>query len=275
MTLLILLIVLLALIFIGVPIILCMGVIGLSRHVVAARRQSGAVSAAHVRQARYLRAAGAALFRARRLADVAWRLEPAPRALCAHAGRPFPRRAVPCLDRRQHDLRRRLRLIDRRRLGHQLGDDPDHEAGGLQAWVCRGADRLRRHHRRHHPAQHGHGRLRLDGAGLDRRPVSRRHRSRRADRPIPDDRGQDPLASRGLSRTARDHGKVRSVRGLARCDRGVAGAARADRHHRRNPERHVHRHRSRRGGLLLRLPGEQIRLQADQVPRPAALRLTP
>ena len=52
---------------------------------------------------------------------------------------------------------------------------PDDEAIGLQAGLRGGADRLRRHDRRHHPAEHDDGGLRRHRPGLHRRPVPGRH----------------------------------------------------------------------------------------------------
>ena len=160
------------------------------RHGRGARSGVAAVRPEDVRAARLLHAAGAALLHPRGRDDVGRRHEPAAGGLLARAGRPPARRPRARRGGGQHGVRRRLGLVHGRRLGDRLDRDPDDEEGGLQARLRRGADRRRRDHRRDHPAEHDDGRLRLDRAGLDRRPVPRRHHSGHPGRPVPDGGGQ-------------------------------------------------------------------------------------
>ena len=144
----------------------------------AARTGDAAVCAKDVRPARFLHPAGDALFHPRRIDHDGGRHQPATGRFRARAGRPFPRRPRACLGGCQHGGRRCVGLVHRGRSGDRLDRHPDHEADRLQSRICRRPDRDRRHHRGDHPAEHDHGDLRCDRAGLDRRPVPRRASSR-------------------------------------------------------------------------------------------------
>ena len=72
-----------------------------------------------------------------------------------------PGRAGPDQRRGLDDLRRRLRFRGGGCRGGGRGDDPGHDQEGLRQGLCRGRDRVGGNHRRHHPALHSHGALRL------------------------------------------------------------------------------------------------------------------
>ncbi len=186
----------------------------LRRHGDAARRRHAAVRAEDVRPARFLHAAGDALFHSRRLDhDRRWHQQAAGR-FRARAGRAFSRRARACLGRRQHDDVRRIGLVHGRRVGDRLDPDPAHEADRLQARLRRGADRDRRDDGGDHSAEHDHGDLRRHRPGLDRRAVPRRHHSGHPDRSRADDHHQALHLSSRLSRAAPGHGRASTC---ARC----------------------------------------------------------
>ena len=105
----------------------------------------------------------------------------------ADPGRPLARRARAGGDAVQHVLRRHLGLVG----GRRRRPDPHRRAGNgqgrLRPRIHGRAHRLRVDDGEPDPTQH-HGRgLRRHRQRLDRRPVSRRCRARRADRHRPDD----------------------------------------------------------------------------------------
>ena len=229
-----------------------------------ARAGDAAVRAKNVRAARFLHAAGDALFHPRRIDHDGRRHQPAAGRFRARAGRPFPRRPRACLDRRQHGGRRRVGLVHRGRGRDRLDRHPDDEADRLQGRICRGADRDRRHHRGDHPAEHDHGDLRRDRAGLDRRPVPRRDHPGDPGRARADDHREALHLSSELSGAARSHRTLRSLRLVALGALGLVRVACAAHHRGRHPVGHLHRDRGRRHRLRLCVHHRLFRRAQDQ-----------
>ena len=206
---------LLGVMLIGIPILLVDRADRVRRHGDAARSRDAAVRAENVRAARLVHAAGDALFHPCGLDHDGGRHQPAACRFRARVGRPFPRRARACLDRRQHGDVRRLRLVDRRRFGDRIDHHPGDETDRLQARLRRGIDRDCRNDGRDHPTEHDDGRLRRDRAGLDRRAVPRRHHPRHPDRPRIDGDREALHLSPEVSGASRGDGALRPVRAVA------------------------------------------------------------
>ena len=136
------LIFLLATMLFGIPILLCIALVGFIGIAAIAGPRAAAVRAEDVRRSSnsftllalpYFILAGSIMSAggiSQQLVDFARALVGHLRAGLAHA-----------VDRRQHGVVRHLRLVDRGCLGHRLDRRPDHEAVGLQAGLRRRPDR--------------------------------------------------------------------------------------------------------------------------------------
>ncbi len=190
---------LLALITIGVPILLVMGVVGLAgilsidglNPALFPQKMFAMLDNFSLLALPYFILAGELIARggiSKRLVEFA-----------ETAGRPLEGRPRPRVGRLQHGVCRSFRLVGRGHLGNRFdpgaGDEVTRLQAGLRCIPCR----LRRHHRRHHPAEHDHDRVRLDDQRLHRRPVSRWHHPRHPDRHRIDDCHQAICVPRSIS----------------------------------------------------------------------------
>ena len=134
----------------------------------------------------------------------------------------------------QHGLRRRLGLVapptPRRSRSIVI---PTMKQLGLQGRLRRRADRHRRHHRRDHSAEHDDGGLRRHRAGLDRRPVPRRHHPGHPGRPVPDGHRSRSTPTSPTTRSCAWCTAASSGRALARSVREVWPALLGPADHRR------------------------------------------
>ncbi len=132
------------------------------------------------RPVQQLRAAGDPAVHSRRRSDEHRQPDRSAAAVLPRPGRTLPRRPRPRQCRCQHDLRRHVRLRDRRRGRHRAHHHRDDDEGGpLSRGLCRRDHRLGGDHRPDHSAVDPDGALCADLGHLDRLPVPGRLRAGR------------------------------------------------------------------------------------------------